>query len=808
MLFSTSSALLTSTDTSVSVELFDEDMIQSQTDVIDPGLRVKLSMTDSSEEIGIIVQFDSRLSGDNEKELLISNGFKPLYSTTIVPAIFATGLAKDVLSLSSLIEIKWVEWNAPLHYNMNVTKNTIKAQEVWDRQALDIYGDSVGTSITGRGITVVVLDSGIDATHPDLDWDPQAPTSPSTPSVTDKVIYNAKLDQGTGSSTPTFAWLPMQNTDTSSGHGTHCAGTVAGNGDASAGDKVGIAPDAWLIGLSMGEAAFTIDEYSGLEHVYELSKPGSSTQSAWNIRVVSNSWGPGFPFDSYDPNDLTVQIIEKLSNDNNVVVVFANGNDGGDGSSDQSNIFAKVPAAIGVAAANRNGIGMSSFSSRGDAENRDTWPDISAPGVDIWSAAARATLIGGATGVGDLAGDELDYYYLAISGTSMATPHVAGLVALLFQAAPSLTMSDVDEDLDSIGNPILHDPTGIANPQEASRYIHEAELILKLTSDYKTDGENIPTNFSIGLDDRPLDYAQGYGLVNADRAVALATALQELRDTNGDLVVDNPEVTVWDAYPLLDSMFLNGTEIKKADGLQMTWNGDFAVLASDNNFPPASAHRKQFFVPAGTTNFVADMDYNPLPTSILCPSSSNLRLALDRDGDGIYEEADVNGEEFVYDGGTEKDEWWAVDVQGNAIGTCLSPNPSTVGPRSPYSVTIDISLLPREYNLNVDEARGYVPYGGGSADINIDRLWYVHVNAEESIESVTGIQGMINWLQDNWWLPVLISMSIIIALIATNDRSRALIQEWRESRYDLEEDVFEADIIDEENDEIFEAELL
>ena len=68
--------------------------------------------------------------------------------------------------------------------------------------------------------------------------------------------------------------------------------------------------------------------------------------------------------------------------------------DGGEGDEDQSNIFEKVPAAIGVAASNRDGIGMSDFSSRGDMSDRDTWPDVTAPGVDIWSAAARADAFG------------------------------------------------------------------------------------------------------------------------------------------------------------------------------------------------------------------------------------------------------------------------------------------------------------------------------------------------------------------------------------------------------------------------------
>ena len=81
----------------------------------------------------------------------------------------------------------------------------------------------------------------------------------------------------------------------------------------------------------------------------------------------------------------------------------------------------------------------------------------------------------------------------------MATPHIAGVVALMFEVAPSMTMSSLEEDLDVEGNPVLHDPTGFSSPQEAERYIHEAEAILKLTADYMEGGENLASNFSNGL---------------------------------------------------------------------------------------------------------------------------------------------------------------------------------------------------------------------------------------------------------------------------------------------------------------------
>jgi len=778
--------------------------LKSHPDPIDPALKYVLRDNQPNATLQVIIQFSDSSNGQEKSDFLLTRGIVPLHRTHVVPAIFATGPARAIAELASEESVKWVEWNSPIEFLMNQTVDTISARDVWDREVLgeDMTTSSEHQLIRGDGVTVVVLDSGIDATHPDLDYNPQSPANPSTPSPTDKVIYNAKLDQGSGSATPNFVWLPMQNTDTTSGHGTHCAGTVAGNGDASADDKLGVAPNSWLIGLSMGEAVFTIDEYSALEYVYDLSEPGSATQAAWNIRVVTNSWGPGFPFDSADSNDLTVQIIDKLSWDNNVAVIFANGNDGGDGSDDRSNIFAKVPSAIGVAAANRNGVGMSSFSSRGDASDITTWPDIAAPGVDIWSAAARATMIGGGTGAGDIGSGDLDYYYLAISGTSMATPHVAGLVALMFQAAPTLQMSSVDEDLTEEGDPSLHDPTGSAPPATASRPIHEAELILKLTADRITTGENLATSVNdSGINSRTLDYAQGYGMVNAEKAVAVALALHQLRDTNGDGQTDNFAVTVWDAVNLTEGILYDNPVTRSGDQLTSNWDGEFAVFSSGSDFPPASAHRKEIWVPAGTTRVVADMNYQPLPTNILCPTGANLRLALDKDGDGMYEEDNINGVELTFQGGTGEGAWWGFDVQGNAAGTCLTPNPSTTGPRSPYDVELNIWLEPGEYTLTRNQSRDWAVTGLESSDVTFERSWFLHVGADSTVvEEKTGIEGMFSWMQENWFVPIMIGLMLLSLIVVLNEGTRNAVSEWRrnrrESRNDYEgEEVFEAEIL-------------
>jgi len=779
-------------------------------DPFDPALKHVLAITPSNSSLQAIIQFDSIEISQDQKLEILHRGLVIQHQTSVVPSLLVSGSVEQIADLSNHPGLRWVEWNSPLQLHMNQTVDTIDARELWDRSSLRADGgsDLQASGPTGEGVTVVVLDSGIDATHPDLDYNPQSPSNPSRPSPSDKVIYNAKLDQGSGSATPEFAWVQMQNTDTTSGHGTHCAGTVAGNGQASAGDKKGVAPDAWLIGLSMGEAAFTIDEYSGLEHTYELSRPDSATQDAWNIRVVTNSWGPGFPFDSLDPNDLTVQIINKLSYDNNVVVIFANGNDGGDGGDDRSNIFAKVPSAIGVAAANRNGIGMSDFSSRGDKSDITTWPDIAAPGVGIWSAAARASMIGLGTGAGDTASSELDYYYLAISGTSMATPHVAGLVALMFQVAPNLHMSDIDEDLSSEGDPTLYDPQGIANPITSSRQIHEVEAILKMTADRIEVGENLASNSSLGLIEHELDYAQGYGMINSTKAVAMAYALQQLRDPDFDGVLEKPEIDVFSAYDVYPNV-LSSRQLKvKGEFLRNEWNGDFATVSSENSLPPVSAHRHGIFVPKGATIIQADLEYGPLPSELFCPTISNLRLALDADGNPGYEHDQVNGEEMVFQGGTTEDAWWYYDVQGEAAGSCIATNPSTLGPRVPYTVSVKVTMQIDDYSLDHIQARGYTIGGASASSFTIERLVFQPYDSKSSSSELTGFSGAFQWMQENWWLPLGIGTILFVAMVLTSERGKEWLSEISaRDEEDGDEDILEAEVI-EDAEVIEEAEVI
>jgi hypothetical protein len=363
-------------------------------------------------------------------------------------------------------------------------------------------------------------------------------------------------------------------------------------------------------------------------------------------------------------------------------------------------------------------------------------------------------------------------------------------------------MSSVDEDLTEEGDPSLHDPTGSAPPATASRPIHEAELILKLTADRITTGENLATSVNdSGVNSRTLDYAQGYGMVNAEKAVAVALALHQLRDTNGDGQTDNFAVTVWDAVNLTEGILYDNPVTRSGDQLTSNWDGEFAVFSSGSDFPPASAHRKEIWVPAGTTRVVADMNYQPLPTNILCPTGANLRLALDKDGDGMYEEDNINGAELTFQGGTDEGAWWGFDVQGNAAGTCLTPNPSTTGPRSPYDVELNIWLEPGEYTLTRNQSRDWAVTGLESSDVTFERSWFLHVGADSTVvEEKTGIEGMFSWMQENWFVPIMIGLMLLSLIVVLNEGTRNAVSEWRRNRRES--------LTDYEGEEVFEAEIL
>ncbi|MFJ4783778.1 S8 family serine peptidase [Streptomyces sp. NPDC088794] len=248
---------------------------------------------------------------------------------------------------------------------------------------------------TGQGIDVAVLDTGIDTAHPDLSH----------------------------SIATTRSFVPGQDVEDRNGHGTHVASTVAGDGTASGGKERGVAPGAALhIGKVLG------DDGSGQDSWVVAGMEWAAVEQ--HARVVNMSLGTDSPSDGTDPESVAVN---RLSAQTGALFVVAAGNAGAPGAIGGPGA---ADAALTVGAVDRDD-NVAFFSSQGPRVGDGALkPEISAPGVDI--LAARSHLA--PEGEGD---------YQTLSGTSMATPHVAGAAALALAAHPELTGSQVKDLLTS-----------------------------------------------------------------------------------------------------------------------------------------------------------------------------------------------------------------------------------------------------------------------------------------------------------------------------------------------------------------------
>ncbi|MGH8286183.1 MAG: S8 family serine peptidase, partial [Steroidobacteraceae bacterium] len=323
--------------------------------------------------------------------------------------------------------------------------------ELFDTASSDAMGAAAprAAGLTGKGVTVGIVDSGCDASHPDL---------------ADHVVHNVKLYSGEyvnvrpdGSNTIVvpFEMGPYQNSDLAGGHGTHVAGIVAADSTTDPnGGRLGVAPDAQLVCYSIGEVLFTTAVVTAYDHL--LDQP-----DLWGVDVVNNSWGNSFR--QFDPRD-PVAVVTKAVADLGVVVVFAAGNSGDAEAEMGLNPFSQSPWAISVAAGtlahtravfSSNGLIFDNSQGVQPGAGGHTvftgdrigiyHPDFTAPGASISSTCSTA-------GTAVLACPP--YGNRSASGTSMASPHIAGAAAVLLQANPKLTSAQVRSALQSTATPV------------------------------------------------------------------------------------------------------------------------------------------------------------------------------------------------------------------------------------------------------------------------------------------------------------------------------------------------------------------
>lgn len=408
--------------------------------VVDAALRE--SLLTASGPVEAIVTFKSNEGVLPEQlKLLQTIGITKGVTLNSLPIAGVLATKSQIDQLAQSDQVVSIYLNKELQYeNEEATDLTGVDQVRTDDTMRKLNG---GLPVTGKGIGVLINDSGVDGTHKDLEYGSH---------LVQNVLGSTNL-HAIDSLLPITYAENVPNTDTSSGHGTHVAGIVGGTGAMSGGKYEGVAPGANLIGYGSGAAVAMLDTIGGFD--YALTH-----QQQYNIRIVTNSWGDtsdaGTDFDPYNP----INIATKKLYDRGIVTVFSAGNSGPDAKTISGN-YKKAPWAVTAAAGDKSGK-LADFSSRGE-EGRggevtvdgQTWkwadqPTVTSPGVNIISTRVISPIpVLGATDDAKYIEPAYIPYYTTMSGTSMAAPHVAGIIALMLEANPQLSPSEVKTILET-----------------------------------------------------------------------------------------------------------------------------------------------------------------------------------------------------------------------------------------------------------------------------------------------------------------------------------------------------------------------
>lgn len=402
------------------------DNMVDKADITDKVIEKSNQKLDPNEKINVIVTLNEEVSDKGIEKLKGKVGSFEVKARNwyeVYPNGFAVTVTREqMLNLINDPDVLKVNIDRKVTIQLdtaNKWSGTTKARST-SPTGYGVTGDRDGSQYkySSKDVVIAIVDTGIDAMHKDLNGTNNGGTK--------KVI--GWFDVINGRSTPYD----------DHGHGTHVASIAAGEGDADTRYK-GAAPEAALVGIKVLDNAGSGSDSGIITGV----NWAVTNKNKYGIRVMSLSLGGVGSSDGTDPLSLA------LNNavDKGIVVTVAAGNAGPQRYTISSPGAAAKAITVGAMAdvgpllspgvtgdqpLSDNGFYLAPFSSRGPTANNGIKPDVVAPGVEITAAKNTypntATLHGG---------------YIAYSGTSMATPFVAGTVALMLDANYSLTPAQV-----------------------------------------------------------------------------------------------------------------------------------------------------------------------------------------------------------------------------------------------------------------------------------------------------------------------------------------------------------------------------
>ncbi len=404
---------------------------------LDPRIAM-LAQQHPSHSLQAIVQFNAPVSETRALADTKQVGGQVIGNLPIIHGLALQMTAAQAKSLAANSDVHAVSLNAtvtpqslPRGFHFPMMPGS---QGVAGGQLQTTYDKTLGVEpmwrfgVTGTGVGVAVIDTGIDGSLPDFS---------SADGSQSRVIVSAVDNPSATTATDGY------------GHGTDVAGIIAGNGDNRPGSDplhgqyVGVAPNANLISIKVSDetgATTVLDVIYGLQFAVQH-------QARYNIRVVNLSLDTTTP-QSYktDPLDAAVE----AAWNHGLVVVAAAGNRGNVPGAVQYSP-ANDPYVITVGGVDENGSSDASgdtiadWSSQGTTQDGFQKPDVYAPGAHIVSVLAPGSVFSTSCST-CIAGNG---QYIQTSGTSMATPMIAGLVADLLQIHPGWTPDQVKGDLTS-----------------------------------------------------------------------------------------------------------------------------------------------------------------------------------------------------------------------------------------------------------------------------------------------------------------------------------------------------------------------